>query len=86
MLLRFSLGSLLAAVAVVSVYLATALHAHDPRMVTLSSIVSPILLLLAVIAWIEPGRISRWLAAAWRFLVGRQKRTEEQPPGDAAEE
>ena len=64
---RFTVGGLLAATTVIGAYLTTALYANDPGAQSIAALVIPMLLLVAIITWCEPGR----LGTVFTFLKQR---------------
>ena len=56
---RFTIGGLFALVALVCAYLTTGLYADNVQAQAIAAILNPLLLLLAIIASFEPGRLGR---------------------------
>lgn len=65
---RYSLGALLATIALVCAFLATGANADSAKAQLIATIVNPVIVALAVVAWVEPGRISRTVAALFRGM------------------
>ncbi len=66
---RFTLGALLATTTAVCAYLGTALYARDVSPQHVAMIATPMIVLIAVIAWVEPGRLSRAAVGLFRGVA-----------------
>lgn len=69
---RFTIGGMLAAVALVCAYLTTGLYADNPLAQSIASVVNPLLLLVAVIAVFEPGRLGRTFVSVVQWFQERR--------------